>query len=87
MTMPISSPDAGHPPPRWPPRAMRGGVPAEETMRKRYKRKRRSCALCKLHKRGWAKRWSEREDERLRRWERERADWLGNRKETRRGEA
>lgn len=26
-------------------------------MRKRYKNKDRSCALCKPHKRGWALRW------------------------------
>jgi hypothetical protein len=27
-------------------------------MRKRYKIKARSCALCKPHKRGWERRWS-----------------------------
>ena len=26
-------------------------------MRKRYKNKLKSCALCKPHKRGWAPRW------------------------------
>ena len=30
-------------------------------MRKSYKRKRRSCALCKPHKAGWDKRWKARE--------------------------
>lgn len=30
-------------------------------MRKRYKNKRESCALCKPHKRGWALRWRPRE--------------------------
>jgi hypothetical protein len=27
-------------------------------MRKRYKQKRRSCSLCKPHKRGWDNRWT-----------------------------
>lgn len=27
-------------------------------MRKRYKSKRRSCGLCKPHKRGWLTRWN-----------------------------
>jgi hypothetical protein len=26
-------------------------------MRKQYKRKKRSCAMCKPHKMGWEKRW------------------------------
>lgn len=30
-------------------------------MRKRYKNKLKSCALCKPHKRGWALRWRGRE--------------------------
>jgi hypothetical protein len=30
-------------------------------MRKRYRDKNRSCALCKPQKRGWARRWSARE--------------------------
>jgi len=30
-------------------------------MRKTYKRKRRSCALCKPHKVGWEKRWKPKE--------------------------
>ncbi|MDH4084693.1 MAG: hypothetical protein OEV99_14620 [Nitrospira sp.] len=33
-------------------------------MRKAYKQKRRSCALCKPHKAGWAKRWKPKEAER-----------------------
>jgi len=27
-------------------------------MRKQYKNKKKSCGLCKPHKRGWANRWS-----------------------------
>ena len=27
-------------------------------MRKRYKNKKKSCGLCKPHKRGWTNRWS-----------------------------
>jgi hypothetical protein len=30
-------------------------------MRKNYKRKRRSCSLCKPHKMGWDKRWKAQE--------------------------
>ena len=30
----------------------------EKTMRKQYKTKKRSCGLCKPHKRGWINRWS-----------------------------
>lgn len=30
-------------------------------MRKAYKQKRRSCALCKPHKVGWGKRWKAKE--------------------------
>jgi len=30
-------------------------------MRKTYKQKRRSCALCKPHKVGWEKRWKPKE--------------------------
>jgi hypothetical protein len=30
-------------------------------MRKQYKHKRRSCALCKPHKMGWTKRWKAKE--------------------------
>ena len=39
-------------------------------MRKRYKKKRRSCALCKPGKRGISKRWSPREEMLLKRFER-----------------
>lgn len=35
-------------------------------MRKAYKQKRRSCALCKPHKASWAKRWKPKEVERRR---------------------
>lgn len=31
-------------------------------MRKKYKNKRRSCALCKPWKRGWMKRWKYKEE-------------------------
>ena len=34
-------------------------------MRKRYKNKKSSCALCKPHKRGWEKRYDERHLEKL----------------------
>ena len=30
-------------------------------MRKRFKNKKRSCALCKSHKRGWSTRWKEKD--------------------------
>ena len=40
-------------------------------MRKVYKRKRRSCALCKPHKMGWAKRWKAKEIGRLQAMEQE----------------
>lgn len=43
----------------------------ETVMRKRYKLKRRSCALCKPHKRGWDQRWTAKEGQRLENAERE----------------
>jgi hypothetical protein len=46
-------------------------------MRKRLKNKRRSCTLCKPHKRRGGNRWRAKDEERLRRWERERGDWQG----------
>lgn len=48
-------------------------------MRKRYKNKRESCALCKPHKRGWALRWRPRELAALARAEREVGETLGAR--------
>jgi hypothetical protein len=39
-------------------------------VRKQLKRKKRSCALCKPYKMGWAKRWKPREAEKLKRFER-----------------
>lgn len=39
-------------------------------MRKNYKRKRRSCSLCKPHKMGWDKRWKAKEAARRRIMER-----------------
>jgi hypothetical protein len=45
-------------------------------MRKRLKRKRRSCALCKPQKMSGAPRWSDRELMLLREFERDRERWL-----------
>lgn len=45
-------------------------------MRKRYKNKRESCALCKPHKRGWALRWRPRELAEIARAERELGETL-----------
>jgi hypothetical protein len=41
-------------------------------MRKRLRRKKQSCALCKPHKMGWGNRWKPKEEARLREFERER---------------
>ena len=46
-------------------------------MRKRLKNKRRSCALCKPHKRGHANRWTARDAEALRWFERAQRAWEG----------
>jgi hypothetical protein len=43
-------------------------------MRKIYKEKRHSCALCKPQKMGHAPRWNNKELEALKRWERERLE-------------
>jgi len=40
-------------------------------MRKRFKNKKESCALCKPHKRGWAVRWNSKQAELLRIFEKE----------------
>ncbi len=40
-------------------------------MRKQFKIKRRSCALCKPHKRGWAARWPARQRQALQQAEQE----------------
>jgi hypothetical protein len=56
-----------------------GGVPARREMRKRLKNKKRSCAMCKPQKRGWDNRWKPKEEDRLRRWERERREWKDHR--------
>jgi hypothetical protein len=42
-------------------------------MRKRYKQKKHSCALCKPHKMGWQERWKAKEAARLREFERAKA--------------
>lgn len=46
-------------------------------MRKRYKRKRHSCKVCKPGKMGLSVRWSPREESRLKEFERQktRGDW------------
>lgn len=38
-------------------------------MRKQYKVKKRSCALCKPHKKGWDNRWKEDEKQEIEIWE------------------
>jgi len=40
-------------------------------MRKKLKKKRRSCRLCKPHKMGIENRWKPKEEQALRVWERE----------------
>jgi len=39
-------------------------------MRKRLKRKRRSCSLCKPHKTAWSSRWKPKEEQALKEFER-----------------
>lgn len=46
-------------------------------MRKRLKHKKHSCPMCKPHKMGWENRWSPKEDEDLRRFERAKQQWEG----------
>ncbi len=46
------------------------------TIRKRYKKKRRTCALCHGNKRGMSPRWTDRELQQLREFERIQADEL-----------
>lgn len=51
-------------------------------MRKRQKRKRHSCPMCKPNKTGGGSRWTDRELAARKRWERERPEWEhGARKE------
>ena len=38
-------------------------------MRKRLKKKLRSCAMCKPHKRRWANRWNSKEESKLKEFE------------------
>lgn len=40
-------------------------------MRKRQKNKKRSCKMCKPHKMGWDNRWKYKDEERLKREEKE----------------
>jgi len=44
-------------------------------MRKRYKKKLRSCAMCKPHKMAKAKRWSVKDEAKLKEFERKRLDY------------
>lgn len=44
-------------------------------MRKRSKRKRRSCSLCKPHKMGGDNRWKPKEEAKLREFEKERLEY------------
>jgi hypothetical protein len=46
-------------------------------MRKHYKKKRRSCALCKPHKTNGTCRWTDKALDGLRRFEREHKAYLG----------
>jgi len=46
------------------------------TVRKRLRSKRRSCPLCKPNKTGHSCRWSDKELEYLRRWEKEKTNYL-----------
>lgn len=46
-------------------------------MRKMYRRKRRSCGVCKPNKKGVTKRWSSRDETLILEFERERKRWLG----------
>jgi len=34
-------------------------------MRKQYKQKKKSCAMCKPHKMGWSNRWKKKEQEQM----------------------
>jgi len=45
--------------------------------RKRYKNKKRSCAMCKPHKRKWEKRWKPKELAKLEQDEKEIRDSIG----------
>ena len=38
-------------------------------MRKRYKNKKRTCVLCKPHKRGMSNRWKNKDEQELKMWE------------------
>ena len=42
-------------------------------MRKRFKNKKESCALCKPHKRGWITRWDSKDLESLKIFEKEKS--------------
>lgn len=45
-------------------------------MRKMYKRKRGTCGVCHPNKKCVVKRWTYRDELRLREWDRERRKWL-----------
>jgi len=40
-------------------------------MRKRYKNKKKCCGLCKPHKRGWQKRFTSKEEAKLKEFEKD----------------
>jgi len=46
-------------------------------MRKKYKKKKRSCAMCKPHKMGWDKRWNFKEEMKIKESEDEIKNILG----------
>lgn len=48
-------------------------------MRKMYRKKRRSCSLCKPDKTGHAKRWTNRQRMELKEFDREARRWTGRR--------
>ena len=49
-------------------------------MRKRLKKKDRSCSLCKPHKTGWSNRWKPKEEQNLKEYEKEKQDILKEKK-------
>ena len=45
-------------------------------MRKQYKNKKRSCAMCKPHKRKWDNRWKVKEKDEMIRFEKEALEYI-----------
>lgn len=62
-------------------RTVKDPLPCRQTlvnaMRKQFKNKARSCALCKPHKRGWDHRWKPRERQAIREADRAMRDLSG----------